>query len=122
MAKPEGAISLHIDELTDELITKVRAASTARIRSSARLKERVRHRIGRDAPEIRSQQDRPEPGHAEAASRGVPPGEGLVLVGTSTRRSAGLEALLTALPADFRWPIVVAQHMPATFTSALARG
>ena len=31
VAKPEGAISLHIDELTDELIAKVRAAATARI-------------------------------------------------------------------------------------------
>ena len=35
VAKPAGAISLHIDDLTDELITKVRAASNARIRSSA---------------------------------------------------------------------------------------
>ena len=49
VAKPEGAISLHIDELTGELVAKVRAAAGARIRSSARLKERVRHRIGGDA-------------------------------------------------------------------------
>jgi two-component system chemotaxis response regulator CheB len=120
VAKPEGAISLHIDELTDELITKVRAASTARIRSSARLKERVRHRIGRDAPvileESRQQhrrRDNKEPRRAV--------GEGLVLVGTSTGGPPALEALLTGLAADFRWPIVVAQHMPATFTGALAR-
>jgi two-component system chemotaxis response regulator CheB len=32
-----------------------------------------------------------------------------------------LEALLTGLPASFPWPIVVAQHMPATFTGPLAR-
>ncbi len=25
------------------------------------------------------------------------------------------------MPADFPWPIVIAQHMPATFTAALAR-
>ena len=30
VAKPEGAISLHIDELTDELVAKVRAAPRAR--------------------------------------------------------------------------------------------
>ena len=73
VAKPEGAISLHIDELTDELITKVRAASTARIRSSARLKERVRHRIGRDAPG--SEAGKRATGNtvdATAGSRGVP--------------------------------------------------
>ena len=116
VAKPAGAISLHIDELTDELLTKVRAASTARIKSSARLKERVRHRIGRDAPAILPEHDRRE---RREPRRAV--GEGLVLVGTSTGGPPALEALLTALPADFRWPIVVAQHMPATFTGALAR-
>ena len=121
VAKPEGAISLHIDELTDELITKVRAASTARIRSSARLKERVRHRIGRDAPAIHREEGRREPGRRDSREPRRAVGEGLVLVGTSTGGPPALEALLTALPADFRWPIVVAQHMPATFTGALAR-
>jgi len=121
VAKPEGAISLHIDELTDELITKVRAASTARIRASARLKERVRHRIGRDSPEIRVKEDRPEHGRRERREPCRAAGEGLVLVGTSTGGPPALETLLTALPTDFRWPIVVAQHMPASFTGALAR-
>ena len=116
VAKPEGAISLHIDELTDELITKVRAASTARIRSSTRLKERVRHRIGRDAPMVHRERGRGDSREPRRAA-----GEGLVVVGTSTGGPPALEALLTALPADFRWPIVVAQHMPATFTGALAR-
>jgi two-component system, chemotaxis family, protein-glutamate methylesterase/glutaminase len=44
-----------------------------------------------------------------------------VLVGTSTGGPPALESLLTALPANFPWPIVVAQHMPATFTGALAQ-
>jgi two-component system, chemotaxis family, protein-glutamate methylesterase/glutaminase len=47
-------------------------------------------------------------------------GDGLVLVGTSTGGPPALEALLTALPADFPWPILVAQHMPASFTGPLA--
>lgn len=121
VAKPEGAISLHIDELTDELITKVRAASTARIRSSARLKERVRHRIGRDAPGIHPKEGHKEHGRRDSQQPRRASGEGLVLVGTSTGGPPALEALLTALPAGFSWPIVVAQHMPATFTGALAR-
>lgn len=127
VAKPAGAISLHIDELTEEILTKVRAASSARIRSSTRLKERVRHRIGRDAPPNRREEDRVEEGHLEHGRRRDrreprrASGEGLVLVGTSTGGPPALEALLTALPGDFRWPIVVAQHMPATFTGALAR-
>ena len=116
VAKPEGAISLHIDELSDELVTKVRAASTARIRTSARLRERVRHRIGRDTPAIR--RDLPQ---REAKAPWRATGDGLVVVGTSTGGPPALETLLKSLPAEFPWPIVVAQHMPATFTGALAR-
>jgi two-component system chemotaxis response regulator CheB len=44
----------------------------------------------------------------------------VVLVGTSTGGPPALETLLTSLPADFPWPILVAQHMPASFTGALA--
>jgi two-component system chemotaxis response regulator CheB len=44
-----------------------------------------------------------------------------VLVGTSTGGPPALEALLTGLPASFPWPIIIAQHMPATFTGPLAR-
>ena len=43
-----------------------------------------------------------------------------MLVGTSTGGPPALEALLCPLPANFPWPIVVAQHMPASFTGALA--
>ena len=32
-----------------------------------------------------------------------------------------LDALLSPLPADFPWPILIAQHMPAAFTGPLAR-
>ncbi len=121
VAKPEGAISLHIDELTDALLAKVRAASTARIRSSARLRERVRHRIGRDAPAIRMEEGRREPGRRDNQEPRRAVGEGLVVVGTSTGGPPALEALLTPLKADFPWPLVIAQHMPKSFTGPLAR-
>ncbi|WP_428660191.1 chemotaxis-specific protein-glutamate methyltransferase CheB [Reyranella sp.] len=117
VAKPAGAISLHIEELTEALVSKVRAAAGARMRSSARLKERVRHRIGGGVLP-------PSPARFARGPQGAPSrgrGEGLVLVGTSTGGPPALEALLTPLPAHFPWPIVVAQHMPASFTGALAR-
>lgn len=43
------------------------------------------------------------------------------MVGTSTGGPPALEALLSGLPMDFPWPILIAQHMPATFTGPLAR-
>jgi two-component system, chemotaxis family, protein-glutamate methylesterase/glutaminase len=44
-----------------------------------------------------------------------------VVVGASTGGPPALEALLGALPSAFPWPLVIAQHMPANFTGALAR-
>jgi len=114
VAKPSGAVSLRIDELAPELIAKVRQAAGAKLRPSLRLRERVRHRISA-APRA--------PSSRKASSLSLTPaaGEGVVLVGTSTGGPPALEALLTRLPATFPWPIVVAQHMPATFTGSLAR-
>jgi two-component system, chemotaxis family, protein-glutamate methylesterase/glutaminase len=113
VAKPTGAVSLRFDDLARPLIEKVRAAAGARLKTSLRLRERVRFRIGDGARGI--------PEASVRKARQVSKGEGLVLVGTSTGGPPALEALLTDLPASFPWPIVVAQHMPATFTGPLAR-
>ncbi len=115
VAKPAGAASLYIDELAPELLSKVRAAAGAKLKSSLRLKDRIRHRVGTGAPRAGATK-RPASAIIEAAA-----GEGLVLVGTSTGGPPALEALLTGLPAGFAWPILIAQHMPATFTGPLAR-
>lgn len=116
VAKPEGAISLHIDELRANVLGRVRAASQAKIRSSARLRDRIRHRIGGAA--LPAGPRRP---HSAGPEPVAAVGDGLVLVGTSTGGPPALETLLKSLPANFPWPVVVAQHMPAAFTGALAR-
>jgi two-component system chemotaxis response regulator CheB len=138
LAKPAGAASLFIDELAPALVEKVRAAAGAKLRSSHRLSERVRLRAGMrpaaPATPARLSMPRatrpaadamPDP-MPEAMPRpmpGVAPGAapGVVLVGCSTGGPPALDALLAPLPADFPWPIVIAQHMPATFTGPLAR-
>lgn len=110
VAKPAGAVSLKMDEFAPMLVAKVRAAATVKLKASLRLRERVQHRI--DAASGR------RGARVKAGSRAT--GEGLVLIGTSTGGPPALEAVLGALPADFPWPIVVAQHMPASFTGPLA--
>lgn len=42
-----------------------------------------------------------------------------VLIGSSTGGPPVLEKLITALPASFPYPVLIAQHMPATFTASL---
>jgi len=45
----------------------------------------------------------------------------LVLIGTSTGGPAALDVVLPRLPVGFPWPVLVAQHLPASFTGAFAR-
>ncbi|WP_299016203.1 chemotaxis response regulator protein-glutamate methylesterase [uncultured Photobacterium sp.] len=44
----------------------------------------------------------------------------LMAIGTSTGGPVALQKILTKLPANFPYPIVLIQHMPATFTAAFA--
>ncbi len=43
-----------------------------------------------------------------------------MLVGVSTGGPRALEVLLPGLPQDFPWPVLVAQHMPGSFTGPFA--
>jgi two-component system chemotaxis response regulator CheB len=127
VAKPTGAVSLRMDEFAPTFVDRIRAAATARLPASKRLKERVQLKTAglrlRSAnaarlahlTEIRGDDGALLQTRTEAAT-----GEGVVLVGTSTGGPPALEALLTPLPETFSWPIVVAQHMPASFTASLA--
>lgn len=115
VAKPTGAVSLRMDEFAPTFKEKIRAAASARLPASRRLKERVQFRAsGAPSP-------RPLKAAAEEAVPEAAKGDGLVLVGTSTGGPPALEALLIPLQSTFPWPILVAQHMPASFTGPLAR-
>ncbi|MCF4127844.1 chemotaxis-specific protein-glutamate methyltransferase CheB [Methylobacterium sp. SyP6R] len=125
--KPAGAVSLALDRFAPALVRTVRAAARARPRIALGLAARLRARHAGLAP----------PPGSRPAPRAVDPGPvddvppipavaaepagGLVLVGASTGGPPALTALLGELPAGFPWPIVIAQHMPATFTGPLAR-
>jgi len=44
----------------------------------------------------------------------------VVVIGVSTGGPAALDRVLPTLPASFRWPVVIVQHMPEVFTALLA--
>jgi two-component system, chemotaxis family, protein-glutamate methylesterase/glutaminase len=117
VVKPSGTVSLEIDRLGPLLVQKVRAAANARIRRTRRLTERVRHRL-------RGAEALPRPDRAPRKppiTSKTKPAVGLVLVGTSTGGPAALDTVLPQLPSDFPWPVMVAQHMPASFTGHFAQ-
>ena len=117
VAKPAGTVSLEIDRLRPILIEKVRAAANARIRRTLRLKERIQHQF-RGAGVL----SRPARTKSQiAAPRKPDASPGLVLIGTSTGGPAALDIVLPQLPPGFPWPVLVAQHMPASFTGLFAK-
>jgi two-component system, chemotaxis family, protein-glutamate methylesterase/glutaminase len=117
VAKPGGAVSLEIDRLRPLLVEKVRGAAKARIRPTLRLRERIRHQL-RGAGVV----PRPaQPRRKRIAEDRAGPSQGLVLIGTSTGGPAALDLVLPSLPRDLPWPVLVSQHMPASFTGPFAR-
>src|SRR6185503_15248401 len=89
VAKPSGTVSLEIDRLRPLLVGKVRAASSARIRTTHRLTERIRHQFrGLSGPSKRKR----VPTRDETAPR-TDPVPGLVLIGASTGGPAALDAV-----------------------------
>jgi len=64
---------------------------------------------------------RPAPAARVADSAPVRPGRyGLLVIGTSTGGPVALQRVLTQLPRSFPLPILLIQHMPASFTAAFA--
>lgn len=113
--KPEGTISLHVTRIEQDILDKVAAASRARLRRSVGLTSRLRAQSGK----IEARRERRAPASALAPLDGA--GPGLVVVGVSTGGPGTLEEILPRIPADFPWPVVVAQHMPGSFTGVFAR-
>lgn len=100
--------------LAETLVDTIRAAAGARPRRARNLRERLRLARARIAGEDFAAAPTPRLPFA-------PEETGLVLIGVSTGGPSTLEEILPALPGDFPWPVLVAQHMPATFTGTLAR-
>ncbi len=100
IAKPGGTISLSLDLISKDLVSKIRSAAKSRVK------------IVRSAPiSIPSAQVKAKP---HLASGGV------VIIGVSTGGPRTLEDILPLFPADFPHPILVAQHMPSSFTKQFA--
>ncbi|CAH2601428.1 Protein-glutamate methylesterase/protein-glutamine glutaminase 3 [Rhodovastum atsumiense] len=106
--KPDGTVSSGIDRVRTELLAKVRTAARARLRPM-RLEESLR--AERTAVSARHR----------AALQSPRDLAGVVLIGVSTGGPRALEDILPDLPEGFPYAVVIAQHMPASFTGSLAR-
>ncbi|HEX5391692.1 MAG TPA: chemotaxis-specific protein-glutamate methyltransferase CheB [Rhodocyclaceae bacterium] len=112
VAKPGGTISLSIEDIRADLIAKVRSAAKAKIKPKKGTARTLSARI-------KEEQARKPPAPA-FVRRSVGAAEGLVLIGVSTGGPGTLEGILPLLPVDFPFPVLVAQHMPGSFTGPFA--
>jgi two-component system chemotaxis response regulator CheB len=113
--KPAGTISLNVEQVEAELLLKVNAACRARLRNSVGLRQRLHSQTG-DRGERRSGIE-----HGPSASPAGGDGFGAVIIGVSTGGPGTLEEVLPAIHANLPWAVVVAQHMPSSFTTVFAR-
>jgi len=112
VTKPSGAISLDIDEVSSQIIEKVKVA--ARV-PRPRLRAPLAWHRGVVEPK------NPDSGSfLPSAPRRAVETLPLVVVGASTGGPRALSLLMGQLPSDFQAPILIIQHMPEGFTRSFA--
>jgi two-component system chemotaxis response regulator CheB len=102
VAKPGGTISLNLAAIGKDLISKVRTASKAKARRCSPRSATPPARV------------------ADKSNAALAIGHGLVVIGVSTGGPGTLQEVLPNLPSTLPWPILIAQHMPGSFTKSFA--
>jgi two-component system chemotaxis response regulator CheB len=102
--KPSGSISLDLEKVAEELVSKLRIAAS------------LRDRLGlvRPGPHLK---EMPQPAKVSAGQGSLAK---LVLIGTSTGGPKALHEVIPHLPGDLPAGVLVVQHMPPGFTRSLA--
>jgi len=101
MHKPKLDVSFRLNEMIEQLVEKIRAAALAKNRFS-----------------VMSAEKKPVKRLASLAAH-FKTTDTIVVIGSSTGGTEALRLILSSLPANFPG-IVVAQHMPANFTTSFA--
>lgn len=112
IAKPGGgSLAANISDLSRQLLTKIRLCSSRRITSQL-----LRNRSECSAPPAKKSKPvvKSKPVRSSGSIRAI-------LIGVSTGGPKALMGLMPLLCDKVDLPILIAQHMPATFTQSLAK-
>ncbi|MFW6381330.1 MAG: protein-glutamate methylesterase/protein-glutamine glutaminase [Bacillota bacterium] len=97
--KPSGSISLDVEKIMDQLLTKIRAAARAENRT-----QKIKTLTAQ------------YPKQVEYTGEKFP----VIAIGSSSGGPRALKELISVFPAEFPGAFIIVQHMPAGFTSSLA--
>ncbi|WP_270165281.1 protein-glutamate methylesterase/protein-glutamine glutaminase [Paenibacillus sp. SYP-B4298] len=106
--KPSGALSIDLIKIQQEIQDTIKAASKVDV---GRLRSALLRQPGQLSKE-RQHSMKPQPTRAGVSQ--------IVAIGASTGGPQALTKILSELGGAFRHPVVIAQHMPPSFTASLA--
>ncbi len=111
VTKPAGEVSSQLDGIADELCRKLVAASRTRLAPVPTAR----------APSLRTTRTMTVPSvRRSQAMSAANPNPKIIFIAISTGGPVALSRVIPQLPATLRAGVVIIQHMPATFTGALA--
>ncbi len=111
LAKPSGGSSSDINEIKDELIDKILIANEQKEKWIKQWHHsNNRKEISTKKVERIIEYPKQTNGYFD----------GIVAVGTSTGGPKALQEVISNIPSNFPYPILIVQHMPAGFTNSLA--
>ena len=109
IAKP-GTMNVGRNENRDEILQKVKSLSRI---PSRRLKKPITKPMVRERRRVETKIGVP----SDLSSKDI---EKVVLIGSSTGGPGLIEQICASLPANYKYPICIVQHMPEQFTKAFA--
>jgi len=113
IAKP-GTMNVGKSENREEILSKV--SSLSRI-SPRRLKRKMARPATRERRRAEPSRERSQAVASDVSSKDI---EKVILIGSSTGGPGLIEQICSSLPATFKHPVCIVQHMPEQFTAAFA--
>jgi len=111
IAKP-GTMNVGKNENRDDIINKVKALSRI---SPRRLKRKISSRpVARERKRVTTEHETPA---STTSSLDI---SKVVLIGSSTGGPGLIEQICASLPANYKYPVCIVQHMPEQFTKSFA--